>query len=40
LRQVKDTLGTPVNKDEHMTGGSWFNSARPMKAKARVLAIE
>src|SRR5688572_8356431 len=40
FRQRKEALGPPpVNKQERVKGGSWFNSAGPMKAKVRVLAI-
>src|SRR5688572_9534278 len=39
FRQRKEALGPPVNKQERVKGGSWFQSAGPMKAKARVLAI-
>src|ERR1043165_9058729 len=39
LRQRKEALGPPVNKQERVKEGSWFHSAGPMKAKARFLAI-
>src|SRR5688572_28679897 len=39
FRQRKEALGPPDNKQERVKGGSWFHSAGPMKAKARVLAI-
>ena len=39
FRQRKEALGPLVNKQERVKGGSWFHSAGPMKAKARVLAI-
>src|SRR5688572_10380041 len=39
FRQRKEALGPPVNKQERVKGGSWFHSAGPMNAKARVLAI-
>src|SRR5688572_12789053 len=38
LRQRTEALCPPVNKQERVEG-SWFHSAGPMKAKARVLAI-
>jgi len=39
FRQRKEALGSPVNKQERVKGGSRFHSAGPMKAKARVLAM-
>jgi len=39
LRQRKEALGAPVNKQERVKEGSWFHSSGPMKAKVRILAI-
>ena len=39
LRQRKEVLGPPVSRTERVDGESWFHSAGPIKAKARVLAM-
>ena len=39
LRQRKEVLGPPARRAEHVDGESWFHSAGPIQAKARVLAI-
>ena len=36
LRERKEALGLPVNKADCVEGGSWFQSAWLMIAKARV----
>ena|SRR6218665_2406903 len=36
LRERRETLGSPVNKVDRVEGKSWFQSERPMIAKARV----
>jgi len=36
LRERKEALGSPVNKVDHVEGGSWFQSAGAMIAKARI----
>jgi len=40
LRERKEVLRSPVNKEELVEGRSWFESAGPMIAKARVGAME
>jgi len=36
LRERKEALGSPVNKEESAKEWGWFQSAAPMIAKARV----
>jgi hypothetical protein len=41
LRQRNEALGPPINKEERIERGRWFQSAGtagPIKAKVRVLA--
>jgi len=38
LERTKEALGSPVNKEERVEGWSWFKSARPRIAKARICA--
>ena len=39
FRERKVALGSPVNKEERVQGGSWFQGVVPMKAKT-ILSIE
>src|SRR6218665_177260 len=39
LRERKEALSSPVNKEDRVKGESWFQSAGPTKEKDRVLAI-
>src|SRR6218665_1822616 len=39
LRERKKALGSPVTKVDRVEGGSWFQIAGPMIAKARVMLI-
>lgn len=39
MREQKESRGSPVNMEERVKGGSWFQGTEPLKGKAIELHI-